>query len=347
MKLKVHGQGVFLFKTVKEVFIHFYNEENNGITFGISYLGVNVKYKDELLPQGNKGLSTLEGAYYWISLDSQNQKVMIGIGEPRLETMVYNYEFTNEKAFLETITQVTFEETLTPIDLLKDPVVTKVPLFVKGKMSLHSLAKGNHFPHSNLSMISQRLYNCVVDTKLNESFKLGKAIEKSIKTGWCYNKLKSKENEFGNDPNMTYLRITLGQNNGESPGVAYVMEIWPPGHYSPIHSHAGANAIIKVLRGEINVSLYPFLNKSVPAFGNETFKKGDLTWISPTLNQTHQLKNLGKKTCVTIQCYMYPENDKTHYDYFDYIDTSGVEKNYTPDSDCSFLEFVNLMKKEN
>jgi predicted metal-dependent enzyme (double-stranded beta helix superfamily) len=177
---------------------------------------------------------------------------------------------------------------------------------------------------------------------------LGKAIENSISTpgNWCYNKLKSKENEFGDDPKMTYLRITLGQNNGESPGVAYVMEIWPPGHYSPVHSHAGANAIIKVLRGKINVSLYPFLNNTVPPFANQTFEKNSITWISPTLNQVHKLKNNEKKTCVTIQCYMYPEEDTSHYDYFDYIDTSGNEMKYTPDSDCSFLEFVGLMKKE-
>lgn len=44
----------------------------------------------------------------------------------------------------------------------------------------------------------------------------------------------------------TYLRITLGQSLGNSPGQPYVVEIWPPGHYSSIHDHGNACAVIKV-----------------------------------------------------------------------------------------------------
>lgn len=44
----------------------------------------------------------------------------------------------------------------------------------------------------------------------------------------------------------TYLRITLGQSLGNSPGQPYVVEIWPPGHYSSIHDHGDACAVIKV-----------------------------------------------------------------------------------------------------
>jgi hypothetical protein len=38
----------------------------------------------------------------------------------------------------------------------------------------------------------------------------------------------------------------LGYNLGDSPGVPYVLEIWPVGHYSPIQDHGDANAAIKV-----------------------------------------------------------------------------------------------------
>jgi len=92
----------------------------------------------------------------------------------------------------------------------------------------------------------------------------------------------------------------LGMNGGESPGIPYVMEIWPAGHYSPVHSHAAADAVIRVLHGSIHVSLYPFLSDSVPPFGEADFALGDITWISPSLNQTHQLKNITKDVCVTI-----------------------------------------------
>ena len=59
--------------------------------------------------------------------------------------------------------------------------------------------------------------------------------------------LDKKSGEFGeSDPLETYLRVTLGQSVGNSPGIPYVLEIWPSGHYSPIHNHGGCNAVIKV-----------------------------------------------------------------------------------------------------
>ena len=82
--------------------------------------------------------------------------------------------------------------------------------------------------------------------------------------------------------------------------------------------------------------------------GEKDFSTGQITWISPTLNQIHQLKNLetNKKTCITIQCYMYEKGDTTHYDYFDYLDDNGNVQQYEPDSDMDFVEFKKLMKQE-
>ncbi len=164
--------------------------------------------------------------------------------------------------------------------------------------------------------------------------------------------IKEKATEFGKDPQLleTYLRITLGQNNGESPSVPYVMEIWPVGHYSPIHNHGAANAVIRVLNGTIQVSLYPFLydqpNTVVP-FAIQDFKKDDATWlISSTLNQVHKLKNLDTNidTCITIQCYLYDRNDTEHYDY---LGEKNANNQYEPDSDnMDFVEFKKTMRKE-
>jgi predicted metal-dependent enzyme (double-stranded beta helix superfamily) len=129
------------------------------------------------------------------------------------------------------------------------------------------------------------------------------------------------------------------------------MEIWPVGHYSPIHSHANANAIIRVLNGEITVKLFPFLcaeKDGVAPFSVATFKKGDITWITPSLNQTHQLTNLETNpyTCITIQCYMYNASASGHYDYFDYLDDTGAKQPYEPDSDMDFVEFKAKMREE-
>lgn len=221
-------------------------------------------------------------------------------------------------------------------------------------ITMDDVALGDIMPKANLPVTSQKLFDCIGGKRflLNtlDFPDFYEAIEYSINTPgkWCYEKLREKATEFNKDPNPkeTYLRITLGTNNGESPGVPYVMEIWPSGHFSPIHSHAGAEAVIRVLKGSIHVNLFPFLSPEAPSFGSADFVEGDVMWISPTLNQTHKLVNTSNNTCVTIQCYMYDEKDDAHYDYFDYLDNDGVVQQYDPDSDMDFVEFKEVIREE-
>jgi hypothetical protein len=223
---------------------------------------------------------------------------------------------------------------------------------------MDDVAGPDYLPSAWLSPAAQTLYNCIA----GDSFVLNTpefpdftdAIEYSIRTPglWCNTRLNEKATEFGSsNPNETYLRITLGQNNGESPGIPYVMEIWPVGNYSPIHNHGGANAVIRVLHGNIHVSLYPFLCNSpggVDPFATKNFKAGDITWISPTLNQVHKLENTENSAhaCMTIQCYLYDTSNTEHYDYFDYLGEKYVKHQYEPDSDMDFNEFKHKIRAE-
>jgi hypothetical protein len=323
---------------------------------------------EPLVDQRNsRGLVQQRGAYYWFSLDSQNQRLYAGMGEARLENVLYAFDFTkdstqekeNVKLFFESLVTVT-ADTLQITSILRDPITGSVPLLVKNTddLTMEAIASGKYMPKANLSVMSQKLYDCISGKKfvLNtpDFPDFAKAIEYSIATPgmWCHERLKAKATEFNKDtPNYkeTYLRITLGENNGESPGIPYVMEIWPVGHYSPVHNHGGSSAVIRVLHGAINVSLFPFLSgDDLLPFAKADFKKGDVTWISPTLNQIHQLKNLdgNKDTCITIQCYMYESDNVAHYDYFDYLDTNGDEQKFDPDSDMEFIAFKNTVKKE-
>ena len=93
------------------------------------------------------------------------------------------------------------------------------------------------------------------------------------------------------------------------------------------------------------MSLFPFLG-AAEAFGVAVFKKDDVTWISPALNQVHQLKNIGTETCITVQCYMYEKSDTKHYDYFDYLDADGAKQQYEPDSDMDFIAFKKKIREE-
>jgi hypothetical protein len=382
IKLLVPGQGVFIFKNNNNnslsllppsLNFFFYNQSQNDglyVEFNEKNLFVQKIFDHSVLVDKNNhvGLSNLKGAYYWFSIDAQNQKLYGGIGEARLETVIYQYTFPHKsKQFLESIDSIKIgsasSKFIKPIQLFRDPITEKVPLLVKNTNSLtmNDIAKGTYMPKANLSLVSQKLYDCISGEKFvldDADFPdFSKAIEYSIITPgkWCYEKIKDKSTEFNKDkPNIleTYLRITLGKNNGESPGIPYVMEIWPIGHYSPIHCHAGANAVIRILHGNINVKLFPFLcnqkKDGVKEFGIANFVKDDITWISPNLNQIHQLENdaSNTETCITIQCYMYDNENTTHYDYFDYLDEKGNIMQYEPDSDMDFIAFKSKMFKE-
>jgi hypothetical protein len=369
LSLIIGGQGVLIFKHLKPddpCILKFHNKDLSLIlTVEFTPKSVNVSSGDSIFVDENntKGLIDDTAAYYWFSIDSVNQQLYAGIGETRLDTVIYKFEFVKKSGttrdFLSSLTQLDISEGVKALRLLRDPITMPIPMLIKASetLTMNDVAEGKILPSASLTPVNKKLYECVsgknfvLDDKDFPDF--SKAIENSILTPglWCNTRLKEKSTEFSKDkPNLleTYLRITMGQNNGESPGSPYVLEIWPSGHYSPVHSHAGANAIIRVLYGNIHVRLFPYLSPKVQSFGSATFKKDDITWVNTTLNQTHQLINpkSNNKTCITIQCYMYDEADNGHYDYFDYIDADGVKQQYEPDSDMDFIKFKALMKEE-
>jgi hypothetical protein len=369
--LIINGQGVILFNASKNCSLIFCDVSGNpGIKFKFTDTSVSVNMEPSNMPlvdtNNSKGLTKQNGAYYWVSIDSQNLRLFAGIGEARKETAIYEYQFTdtnnkeNNKLFLESLSCVNIHN-LQITTIIRDPITTTMPLLVKNTedLTMDSIALSTYMPKTNLSTTSQKLYDCIS----GKQFTLNtpdfpdfvKAIEYSIATPgmWCYERIKQKATEFSKDkPNYleTYLRITLGENNGESPGIPYVLEIWPVGHYSPVHNHGSSSAIIRVLNGAINVSLFPFLsNTGIEPFAKANFKKDDITWISPTLNQVHQLKNLdsNKDTCITIQCYMYEYDNTSHYDYFDYTDPDNIKiQQFEPDSDMEYIKFKKTIRGE-
>jgi hypothetical protein len=376
IKLLVCGQGVLLFRHTKvdqSCTLFLYNQDkSDGFRITLTEAAVlvyristNQPYVD---PNNRSGLDSHPGAYYWFSFDAQHQRFLCGVGEARFETIIYRatMEFSSDderkenKKFIESMEtiQIALDSNVEPIKLLRDPITSPVPAIIRpmNELTMDQIASGVYLPKSSLPLAAQQLHDCIagkqftLDTDDFPDFV--QAIENSIKSGWCYKRLQEKSHEFSKDkPNLdeTYLRITLGQNNGESPGIPYVMEIWPVGHYSPVHNHSEAHAIIRVLNGTINVSQFPYLCPSgIEPFAVTNFQKDQITWISPTLNQTHQLRNLPENaaTCITIQCYLYDQKDNGHYDYFDYVDADGTIQQYEPDSDMDFVDFKKLMREE-
>ncbi|HEY0027626.1 MAG TPA: cysteine dioxygenase family protein [Allosphingosinicella sp.] len=318
----------------------------------------------QLLLVPGVGLDASLACPYWFSFDCHNRLIRYGKGEMRLGTMLADCFLERPKKgaedpwdWISEIAQVEVAAPLTDfVDRWKDPVTVELPMRVVShdSITMDDIAYGRVTVPASLTATCQKLYDNVAGARFildTPDFpEFSSAIKASIldKDGWCAKVLEQKANEFGtHDPDMTYLRITLGTNQGESPGIPFVMEIWPSGNYSPIHNHGGADAVIRVLHGEITVSLYPFLApEEQTAFATKTFVKEDVTWISPRLNQVHKLHNLDPaEPCITIQCYLYGDDNDSHWPYFDYIGNGDIE-HFDPNSDADFLTFKELMKKE-
>lgn len=319
----------------------------------------------ELLKEPGVGLDASLACPYWFSFDCHNRLIRYGKGEMRLGTLLASHELERPEdkqpdpwSWISAIQDVEVSAAVAGgfVDLWKDPVTIELPMRVvpHDSITMEDIAYGRVTVPASLTATCQKLYDNVagarflLDTPDFPDFSA--AIKASIldKQGWCAKVLEKKANEFGKyDPDMTYLRITLGTNQGESPGIPFVMEIWPSGNYSPIHNHGGSDAVIRVLHGEINVSLYPFLAREQQTpFAAKTFVKEDVTWISARLNQVHQLRNLnGDEPCITIQCYLYSDDNETHWPYFDYLGDVGIQ-HFDPNSDADFLTFKRIMKEE-
>ncbi|KAF2149947.1 hypothetical protein K461DRAFT_323454 [Myriangium duriaei CBS 260.36] len=226
------------------------------------------------------------------------------------------------------------------------------------KVTLIDLETGKLTTPANLPNACQILYGNVAGTEIvldDPDFPdFSKAIQRSCITPglWGYNKLEEKKNagELGHDILGTYLRITLGYNLGNSPGVPYVVEIWPSKHHSPIHDHGKACAVIKVLHGQIQCTWYDNLGTSSvqPAELGPPgiLQEGQITWIGPNNYQIHKLENVSDTVCVTVQCYKYIKSDREHEDVFNWRDDKGQTQKFNPNSDASFTEFRRIMKKE-
>ncbi|KAG8630742.1 hypothetical protein KVT40_002361 [Elsinoe batatas] len=251
--------------------------------------------------------------------------------------------------------QIIQDESGTQITPIINPlpiVIDRSPFVLSAdKVTLLDLEKGTYTAPVNLPEACQVLYGNVAGANIvlnDDDFPdFSDAIQRSCITEgcWAYNKLKEKQGEFGSDPNGTYLRITLGYNLGDSPGIPYVLEIWPSKHYSPIHDHGNACAVIKVLHGDINCTWYTSLS-SPCVLGSANLKKGMVTWIGDENYQVHKLHNETPGVCATIQCYRYPDADNVHYDAFNWIDGQGEVKPFPPNSDLAFGEFRETMRRE-
>jgi hypothetical protein len=245
------------------------------------------------------------------------------------------------ESLLDTEREVVFDNT---------PFVCNWPPHIldSSKVSLLELDRGKYTLSASLPPACQELYKNVSAEHVmldfpqsQDGLNLSDAIRYSMTTEgmFLHRKLQEKKWEFGPE-NEVYLRVTLGPNRGCSPGVPYVLEIWPKGCGSPIHNHGNSYAVIKVLHGGLTMSIFNKHSDTRDALPVTTFdvSEGDVTWISPNWYQTHKLWNYTNDYCATIQCYMFGSDDTVQWPYFDYIASTNAIDEFLPNSDVTFGE---------
>ena len=185
--------------------------------------------------EDKKLLLTLPGVRqpYWVSIDTNNQRIRYGKGEMLRGLMLLEYQWDDKpdcpvKTFSKDLREVDILGTVKDhlrvmqIPVTLDPRPTVIPT---SAITMEIIAGNSASVVNDLPPVCQRLYANVAGpgiTLNSPDFpEFAQAIQYSIVTdgALCNTKLKQKEAEFG------YLRITLDTNMGDSPGQPYVLEI--------------------------------------------------------------------------------------------------------------------------
>ncbi|CAF3590853.1 unnamed protein product [Rotaria socialis] len=309
---------------------------------------------------------------YWLTFYGEYRMIQYGIGEirPRFKILeVHPHEC--DKISINNISylhmKVSNDLNNKPTEYFKDnfrifigtePVIFDPPLLVISPIEFSPThpanIKGVLAPL--LRNPCRNLYVEVIDFSLNaESFpNFIETVEQSIRNpaGWCYKKLKEKQNHFGKSRvEASYLCIALDQLENDKPICPCLIKIWPPGHHSPVHNHGDAYGIIRVLHGKILIKFFPFLSVNLrqDSLMEQLFVENQVTWMIPKLNQTYQMKNLDMDVscCITIHCYQHKTDDAIFCERFDFITNDGHRiEHYDCLPDTNYLTFKNMMLME-
>jgi hypothetical protein len=87
------------------------------------------------------------------------------------------------------------------------------------------------------------------------------------------------------EPEAAFLSTT---HEGDY-GSPLILEIWPAGHYSPIHSHGDTTGIVYCMAGQVDVMVYDKLAWDATKLGLLTLTPGQCAWLDPSRFCVHKV----------------------------------------------------------
>lgn len=305
-------------------------------------------------------------SYIWISIEGhmEDEKfnmsyfIKVGYGYVMQNNLLFSFVPSNPEA-------KKFVKEIEFIDIDRDVLISDYVSFIcftsffrdrnpalVVRANLHDLNRGFIVP-ANLPNEGQALYNTIKDVNIEPE--VIDAINYSLDNEGCelYNKLNSKSTFSKKNTKSSYIRVSLNSKLFSSPGLPFVLEIWPKGHSSPIHNHGDSVAVIKVLKGSLLSKFYnPLPNMSYyePELIREDYlHETNFTWMTPDFYQTHLLLNYRDDSAtITFQSYSHLEDSDDSDEKFNYIVPESPElKYFYPKSDYLYDEnFENIILNE-
>ena len=298
----------------------------------------------------------------WISFSnldrqiSENNFIKFGYGETLETNIIAHYTFDHKEGFKSiSIDNIAIDSKVEVVEsiCLNDPFVKDFePLIFPDKESVPIKELNKNYKtkedHPEFLQLYEKI-NKVYITKI-----VSDAIEYSIETQGCAlnKKLIEKSGGFG-DSKTTYIRVPLGPNFGNQPGQPYVLEIWPKGHYSPIHNHGNAVALIKLLCGKLKTEWFNPLaeenSKNPKVIKTGFINAGNIAWMTPFNYQTHKLTNEGNSVAISIQAYAHTDSNtgKVYSETFNYIKSGDPElHHFYPNEDFSYDNLERIVLEE-
>jgi len=142
------------------------------------------------------------------------------------------------------------------------------------------------------------------------------------------------------DPSRGYTRNLVDEGNGKS---NLLVLVWTPGKGSPVHDHADAHCLMKVLKGTLQETRYDFPRNaaSPPQVIKETaYHQDQVTYMADELG-LHKISNPDlENMAVSLHLYTPPNAAKVGCNIFD--ERTGKRSHVTQ---CNFFsEFGRLVE---
>ena len=120
------------------------------------------------------------------------------------------------------------------------------------------------------------------------------------------------------DPSRNYTRNLVDEGNGKS---NLLIVVWNPGEGSPIHDHANAHCVMKILTGSLKETIYIVADgedqSPLEVARESMYKRNEVTYISDQIG-LHKISNASdSEVAVSLHLYTPPHAANFGFNLFD------------------------------